>query len=99
MYSPAGDHKDRLYISAFDIKRSFMCIAFPGKIISIDDDNFAKIEIGGTLREVSLDIVDEPVGLGDYVICHAGYAIHKIDQELAQEKLRFLKELIDNEIY
>ncbi len=76
-----------------------MCIGFPGKIISIDEDNFAKIEIGGTVREVSLDIVDEPVGLGDYVICHAGYAIHRIDQELAQEKLQFLKELIDNEIY
>jgi hydrogenase expression/formation protein HypC len=76
-----------------------MCIAFPGKIISIDDDNFAKIEIGGSVREVSLDLVDEPAGVGDFVICHAGYAIHKIDQDLAQEKLAFLKELIDNEIY
>ena len=76
-----------------------MCIAFPGKIISIDADNFAKIEIGGSVREVSLDIVDEPAGVGDFVICHAGYAIHKIDQDLAQEKLAFLKELIDNEIY
>lgn len=76
-----------------------MCIAFPGKIISVDSDNFAKIEIGGSVREVSLDIVDEPAGVGDFVICHAGYAIHKIDQELAQEKLAFLKELIDNEIY
>ncbi len=76
-----------------------MCIAFPGKIISVDSDNFAKIEIGGSVREVSLDIVDEPAGVGDFVICHAGYAIHKIDQELAQEKLAFLQELIDNEIY
>jgi len=76
-----------------------MCIAFPGRIISVDDDNFAKIEIGGSVREVSLDIVDEPAGVGDFVICHAGYAIHKIDQDLAQEKLAFLKELIDNEIY
>ena len=76
-----------------------MCIAFPGKIISIDADNFAKIEIGGSVREVSLDIVDEPAGVGDFVICHAGYAIHKIDQDLAREKLAFLKELIDNEIY
>jgi len=76
-----------------------MCIAFPGRIISVDDDNFAKIEIGGSFREVSLDIVDEPAGIGDFVICHAGYAIHKIDQDLAREKLAFLKELIDNEIY
>lgn len=81
------------------IEEDNMCIGFPGKIISIDEDNFAKIEIGGTMREVSLDIVDEPVVLGDYVICHAGYAIHRIDEEIAQEKLQFLKELIDNEIY
>jgi hydrogenase expression/formation protein HypC len=76
-----------------------VCIAFPGKILSIDEDNFAVIDISGTRREVSLDIVDEPVTVGDYVICHAGYAIQRIDEELAQEKLAFLKELIDNEIY
>jgi len=76
-----------------------MCIGFPGKIISIDQHNMALIDIGGTRREVSLDIVDEDVGLGDYVICHAGFAIHKVDEDLAKEKLDFLKELLDNEIY
>ena len=76
-----------------------MCIGFPGKIISINQDNIALIDIGGTRREVSLDIVDEDVSLGDYVICHAGFAIHKVDEDLAKEKLDFLKELIDNEIY
>ncbi len=76
-----------------------MCIAFPGKVLTIDQDNFAVIDISGTRREVSLDIVDEPVAVGDYVICHAGYAIQRIDEEVALEKLSFLKELIDNEIY
>ncbi|MFZ1036148.1 MAG: HypC/HybG/HupF family hydrogenase formation chaperone [Smithella sp.] len=76
-----------------------MCIGFPGKIISIDKDNYAVIDISGTRREVCLDIVDEPAGVGDYVISHAGYAIHKIDVDTAKEKLKFLQELIDNEIY
>jgi len=76
-----------------------MCIGFPGKILSIDEDNFALVEIGGTTREVCLDIVDEPVRTGDYVIAHAGYAIHRIDEVLALEKLAFLKELMDHEIY
>ncbi len=76
-----------------------MCIAFPGKILAIDQDNIAIIDISGTRREVSLDIVDEPVTVGDYVICHAGYAMQRIDEEVAQEKLAFLKELIDHEIY
>jgi len=76
-----------------------MCIAFPGKVLSIDEDHFAVIDISGTRREVSLDIVDEPVAVGDYVICHAGYAIQRIDEEVALEKLAFLNELIDHEIY
>ena len=76
-----------------------MCLGFPGKIISIDEDNFAIIDISGTRREVCLDIVDEDVALGDYVISHAGYAIHKIDEAIAFEKLDLLKEIIENEIY
>jgi len=76
-----------------------MCIGFPGRIISIDQDNFAVIDISGTRREVCLDLVDEPVAVGDYVISHAGYAIHRIDEELAREKLDFLKELLADEIY
>ncbi len=76
-----------------------MCLGFPGKIISIDENNFAVIDISGTRREVCLDIVDEDVTIGDYVICHAGYAIHKIDEALALEKLDLLKEIMENEIY
>jgi hydrogenase expression/formation protein HypC len=76
-----------------------MCIAFPGKILTIDQDNFAVIDINGTRREVCLDIVDEKVTVGDYVICHAGYAIHRIDEKLALENLALLKEIIDREIY
>jgi len=76
-----------------------MCIAFPGKILTIDEDNFAIIDINGTQREACLDLVDEDVTVGDYVICHAGYAIHRIDEKLALEDLAFLKELLDHEIY
>ena len=75
-----------------------MCLGFPGKIISIDEDNVAIIDISGTKREVCLDVVDEDVSVGDYVIAHAGYAIHKIDEALALEKLDMLKEIIEKEI-
>lgn len=76
-----------------------MCIAFPGKVISIDEDNFATIDIGGTRREVSLDLMDEPVNLGDYVISHAGYAMHKVDEASAKESLDVLNEIMENETY
>lgn len=77
-----------------------MCIAFPGKILSIDTEhNLAVIDISGTRREAYLDLIDEDIQVGDYVICHAGYAIHKVDEEQARENLALLKELIENEIY
>lgn len=74
-----------------------MCIAFPGKIISIDDDRVAVIDISGTRREVYLDLLDEDVAVGDYVISHAGYALHKVDEETARESLSYLKTIIESE--
>jgi hydrogenase expression/formation protein HypC len=76
-----------------------MCIAFPGKIVSINEDNIAVIDISGTRREVCLDIVDEDVMVGDYVISHAGYAIHKVDEQMARENLELLRQIMENEIY
>jgi len=76
-----------------------MCIAFPGKIISINEDNIAVIDISGTRREVCLDIVDEDVAIGDYVISHAGYAIHKVDEQTARENLELLRQIMENEIH
>lgn len=72
-----------------------MCIGFPGKIMSIDENNYAVIDIGGTRREACLDIMDEQVGIGDYVLCHAGFAIHKVDEAEAAEKLALLRELLE----
>ena len=76
-----------------------MCIGYPGTIVSIDELNIAVIDIGGIRREVSLDIIDEPVGPGDYVIAHAGFAIHKVDEHKASESLALLKELLEHEIH
>lgn len=75
-----------------------MCLAFPGKIVSIDENNQAVIDVEGTRRETSLDLMDEDVTVGEYVICHAGFAIHKVDEELALEQLELLRQLLEDEI-
>ena len=80
-------------------KRKDMCLGFPGKIISIDENKLAIIDISGTQREARLDLIDDDTVPGDYVICHAGYAIHKIDEELAREMLDCLKAIVENEAY
>jgi len=51
----------------------------------------AVIDVDGVKREASLLLLDD-AGIGDYVIVHAGFAIHKIDEEAALETLKFLKE-------
>ena len=74
-----------------------MCIGFPGKILSIDGMNQAVIDIGGIRREVSLDILDEPAAVGDYVITHAGFAIHKVDEASALDSLELLREILEKD--
>ena len=74
-----------------------MCIAFPGKIISIAQNSLAIVDIGGVRREVSLDLLADEVKPGDYVISHAGYAIQVVDELAARESLALLKEILDHE--
>ena len=73
-----------------------MCLAVPMKILKIKD-NQAQVEIGGTRREVRLDIVDRPPRVGDYVIVHAGYAIHVIDEREAKETLGYFEEMLSKD--
>jgi hydrogenase expression/formation protein HypC len=67
-----------------------MCLAIPARVISIEDD-MATINLEGTRRRVSLLLQDE-VEVGDYVIVHAGFVIHKIDEAEAEASLRLLRE-------
>ena len=68
-----------------------MCLAVPCKIVSIEGD-IATIEVAGVQREASLSLINDPT-IGDYVIVHAGYAIHKIDETTAMESLKALNEV------
>ena len=69
-----------------------MCLAIPSKIIKIDGD-MGTVDVDGVKREVSLLMIEDPM-LGDYVIVHAGFAIHKIDEITAKESLQLLKETL-----
>jgi len=61
-----------------------MCLGVPMQVTSISEDNSAVVEFGGTRLEVRLDIVDQRPEVGDYVIVHAGFAIHWIDPDEAK---------------
>jgi len=68
-----------------------MCLAIPAKVIEING-SMAMIDVEGTRRDVSLLLLQD-TRVGDYVIVHAGFAIHKVDEVQAQESLRLLREM------
>jgi hydrogenase expression/formation protein HypC len=51
----------------------------------------ATIDVDGVQRQASLLLLED-AAVGDYVIVHAGFAIHKIDETTALETVQFLKE-------
>ncbi len=70
-----------------------MCLAIPAKIIEIDNE-MGVVDMEGTRKTVSL-LLQEDAKVGDYVIVHAGFAIHKIDEQVARESLSILRETVD----
>jgi hydrogenase expression/formation protein HypC len=70
-----------------------MCLSVPGKIVKIKN-NMARVDVGGMLRDISLDLCPE-VSLGEYVLIHAGFAIQKVDEEEAKETLDLLRKMAE----
>lgn len=70
-----------------------MCLSVPGKIVKINK-NMAGVDVGGVLRDISLDLCPE-VSIGEYVLIHAGFAIQKVDEKEAEETLDFLKKMAE----
>ena len=72
-----------------------MCLAIPGKVISVDQSNglrTARIQFGGIVRQASLDFVPE-AEVGDYVMVHVGYAISRVDAGEAERTYQLLEEM------
>jgi hydrogenase expression/formation protein HypC len=60
-----------------------MCLGVPGRIIEVNGVT-AVVDFFGVQRTVRLELVDQPVGPGDYVLNHVGYAIRRIpDDDIA----------------
>ncbi len=73
-----------------------MCLAVPGKIVSIDTSNpdlrMAKVSFGGVIKEICVQWLPE-AGIGDYVLAHVGMALNKLDEEEARLSLEAFEEM------
>lgn len=70
-----------------------MCLGVPGKVVEVDGP-LAVVDFFGVRRQTRLDVVDEPVEPGDYVLNHVGFAIRKIPAEEIAETLELYEELL-----
>ena len=70
-----------------------MCRGVPGKVIAVEG-NCATVDFWGVRRQVLLDVVDEPVAVGDYVLNHVGYAIRRIPESEIGETLALFEQLL-----
>lgn len=75
-----------------------MCLAIPSKVVEIRE-KMATIDVSGVRRDVSLLLLPEEAAVGDYVLVHAGFAIHRIDPEAAEEAMKLIRESAENEDY
>lgn len=73
-----------------------MCLAIPGKIVTIDGTDplsrTARVSFGGVIKEVSLACLPE-AKVDDFVIVHVGMALSVVDPEEAERVFQYLREM------
>jgi hydrogenase expression/formation protein HypC len=84
--------------SGATIAASAMCLAIPGKITEIGDEDalyrMGRVDFDGVVKNVSLACVPE-AAMGDYVLVHVGVALSVIDATDAAQVLADLRRLDD----
>ncbi len=73
-----------------------MCLAIPGKIVSITEDGpltrRGLVDFEGLRKEIALAFVPH-AEIGTYVLVHAGIAINTVDEAEAQRVFSYLREI------
>lgn len=73
-----------------------MCLAIPGKILSISGDDSlsrsARVSFGGTVKEIHLAYTPQ-AKVGDYVIVHVGFALSIVDEAEAKQVFEDLEQM------
>jgi hydrogenase expression/formation protein HypC len=70
-----------------------MCLGVPGRVVRVDG-TIALVDFFGVCRQVRLELVDEPVAPGDYILNHVGYAIRRIPEADIEGTLAMYEQLL-----
>ena len=76
-----------------------MCLAIPAQVIELHDESMATVSLGGVRKTISTALIDD-LAIGEYVLVHVGYALHKVSEEEARRTLALMAEggLLDAEL-
>lgn len=74
-----------------------MCLAIPAQIVELEPSDMARVRIGesSTFLSASTMLLPGEARVGDYVIVHAGFILHKLSPEEAQQSLEALREIAE----
>ena len=72
-----------------------MCLAIPSQIVELLDNGMARARVGNsqTYLTACVSLLPEPARLGDYMIIHAGFALHRLDPAEAEATLSLLRDM------
>lgn len=70
-----------------------MCLGVPGRVLEVRGA-IARVDFFGVQRDTRLDLVDEPVAPGDYILNHVGFAIRRIAPDDISETLALYERLM-----
>jgi len=68
-----------------------MCLAIPAKVTALEEGDMAVVALEGVKKRISVALLDE-IAVGDYVLIHVGYALHRLSEEEAQRTLELMAE-------
>jgi hydrogenase expression/formation protein HypC len=72
-----------------------MCLGVPGRVLEVrGEGRTAIVDFFGVERETRLDVIDEPVAPGDYILNHVGFAIRRIPAHEIEETLALYEQLL-----
>ena len=72
-----------------------MCLAIPGRLVEIHENNgmrMGKAEFGGIVKSICLDYIPD-ARIDDYVLVHVGFALSRVDAEEAARTYAILEQL------
>ena len=72
-----------------------MCLAIPSKVVEIHSDGTATVDTMGVKRRVSLELMQEDIKEGDYVLVHVGFVIQRLDEEEALKSLELFEKIVE----